>query len=147
MHGTVEGFYSRWGLDAATRPLGVLRRQGLQLDAGERFSIRQYQNLQREGSMWLLRRMGAMEQFVRAWLVHTGDRRRLRQPERTMCSYVWQEAEGISREAKLQWCVRAGGCIIAPRAGARADEVAAQLRRACSHALGCDQPVEVKAMT
>jgi hypothetical protein len=156
MHGTVAGFYSRWGLDEATRPLGVLRLQGLQLDAGERFSIRQYQNLQREGSMWLLRRMGAMEQFVRAWLVHTGDRRRLRQPERTMCSYVWQEAEGISREAKLQWCVRAGhvvhnlqhdGCIIAPRAGARADEVAAQLRRACSHSLGYDQPVEVKAMT
>ena len=69
---------------------------------------------------------------------------------------MWQEAEGISREAKLQWCVRAGhvvhnlqhdGCIIAPRDGARADEVAAQLRRACSHALGYDQPVEVKAMT
>ena len=36
--------------------------------------------------------------------------------------------------------------IIALRAGARADEVAEQLRRACSHALGYDQPVEVKAM-
>ena len=155
MHGTVAGFYSRWGLDEATRPLGVLRLQGLQLDAGERFSIRQYQNLQREGSVWLMRRMGAMERFVRAWLTHTSDRWRLRQPERTLCSYVWQEAEGVSRAAKLEWCVRAGhvvhnlqhdGCIIALRAGAGADAVAEQLRRACSHALGYDQPVEVKAM-
>ena len=46
--------------------------------------------------------VGAMEHFVRAWLTHTGDRWRLRQPERTVCSYVWQEAEGVSREATLQ---------------------------------------------
>ena len=78
MHGTVSGFYDRWGLDEATHPIGVLRLQGLRLEPGERFSIRQYQNLQREGSMWLMRRMGAMERFVRSWLTLAGDRRRQR---------------------------------------------------------------------
>ena len=68
-----------------------------------------------------------MVAFVRAWLTQEGDRRRLRQPERTMCSYVWQEAEGISRAAKMEWATREGhvvhnlqhdGAIIALREGA-----------------------------
>ena len=56
--------------------------EGLQLEPGESFSIRKYQNLQREGSIWLMRR--------------------------TLSSYIWQEEEGISRDAKLAWCRRTG---------------------------------------
>ena len=84
-----------------------------------------------------------------------GDRRRLREPERTLCSYVWQEAEGISRAAKLAWC-RAGGhtphnlqhdgVIIELGRGVAPADAVASLQDACSHALGFVQPVEVKPM-
>ena len=78
-----------------------------------------------------------------------------RRPERTLSSYVWQEAEGISREAKLDWCWRGGhvahnlqhdGVIIALRGDACRDDAVRELRRVCSHALGFDQPVEVKSV-
>ena len=36
------------------------------------------------------------------------DNARLEHPERTLASYVFQEAEGLSREAKLQWAARGG---------------------------------------
>ena len=155
MHGTVDGFYANWGLDAAVAPLFALRLQGLQLEPGETFSIRQYQNLQREGSMWLMRRMDAMTQFVRTWLTQGRDWRRLRQPERTLSSYIWQESEGISRAAKLAWCRRAGhvvhnlqhdGVIIELRVGTPQAQIEGELRQACSHALRYEQPVEVKTM-
>ena len=83
------------------------------------------------------------------------DRRRLREPERTLCSYMWQEAEGISRDAKLAWCARKGhtplnlqhdGVVIALARGVTEQVAATELRSVCSHALGYDQPVEVKPM-
>ena len=42
-----------------------------------------------------------MTDFVAAHLRATRDGRRLEHPERTLASYVFQEAEGLSREAKL----------------------------------------------
>ena len=102
-----------------------------------------------------MRRMGAMTQFVRMWLGQGRDWRRLRQPERTLSSYVWQEAEGISRDAKIAWCRRAGhkvhnlqhdGVIIELRADTQQAQITGELRRACSHALCYEQPVEVKAL-
>ena len=105
--------------------------------------------------MWLMRRRDGMARFVREWLRQERDWRRFRQPERTLGSYVWQEAEGISREAKLAWCRRGGhvahnlqhdGVIIELRAGVCHGDAVRDLRRVCSHALGFDQPVEVKPM-
>ena len=158
MHGTVEGFYHRWRLDPAANPLFSLRFRDLRLAPGERFSMRQYQNLQREGSIWLMRRMGAMTQFVKEYLQRLGDaksRHRLRTPERTLCSYIWAEAEGISRDAKLQWSARRDyavhnlqhdGVILDPSGSTSTRDVERELTRACSHALGYEQPVETKPM-
>ena len=165
MHGTVAGFYARWGLDELAVPIYSLRfrhgaterdaaEHGL-LRPGDTFSVRQYANAQRVGSKWLQRRMPAMNDFVCGWLTLEGDRRRLREPERTLCSYVWQEAEGVSRAAKLAWCRSGGhtphnlqhdGVIIELARGVTPAEAVASLHDVCSHALGFVQPVEVKPM-
>ena len=92
------------GHDKAGRTEEAEERRLLRVLPGDSFSVRQYANAQRDGSRWLKRRMPAMNDFVCGWLTLEGDRRRLRKPERTLCSYVWQEAEGISRAAKLAWC-------------------------------------------
>ena len=165
MHGTIAGFYARWGLDELANPIYSLRfeRAATQQEAavrgllcpGDTFSIRQYANAQRDGSRWLKRRMPAMNDFVCGWLTLEGDRRRLREPERTLCSYVWQEAEGISRAAKLAWCNAGGhtphnlqhdGVIIELGRGVGTDEAVAELATVCGHALGFPQPVEMKPM-
>ena len=139
-------------------PLFSLRFRDLRLAPGERFSMRQYQNMQRDGSVWLMHRMGAMTQFVKTYLQQQGDaksRHRLRTPERTLCSYIWQEAEGISRDAKLQWSARRDyavhnlqhdGVILDPSGSTSTRDVERELTRACSHALGYEQPVETKPM-
>ena len=97
-----------------------------------------------------------MRQFLVSWLQTRGDvesRRRLEHPERTLASYVFQEAEGLSREAKLLWATRGGhtihnlqhdGVIIQLARGLAPDVAARDLSKVCSHALGYDQPVEVK---
>ena len=92
-----------------------------------------------------------MEAFVIQWLRESGDKRRLQHPERTIASYVFQEMEGISRAAKIEWCTRGGhtvhnlqhdGVIIElcrewlPRDAARA------LTHECSCAVGYDQVVD-----
>ena len=70
------------------------------------------------GSDWLARQLPAMREFVVAHLRATRDRRRLEHPERTLASYVFQEAEGVSRAAKLWWA-RARGPVQRARAPIR----------------------------
>ena len=92
MHGTVAGFYARWGLDELAMPIYSLRfqRGATEQDAAERgllrpgdtFSVRQYANAQRVGSQWLRHRMPSMNDFICGWLTLEGDRRRLREPDR-----------------------------------------------------------------
>ena len=120
------------------------------------FQFDAYRRVQSVGTKWLATRMTAMRQFLVSWLQTRGDvesRRRLEHPERTLASYVFQEAEGLSREAKLLWATRGGhtihnlqhdGVIIQLARGLAPDVAARDLSKVCSHALGYDQPVEVK---
>ena len=73
--------------------------------------------------------------------------------ERTLTSYVIQEAEGVSRRAKLVWCKTGGhdpislqhdGVIIRLVRDACKHDAARQLSRVCSHALGYAQAVVLK---
>ena len=90
--------------------------------------------------------MPAMFQMVKAWRHARADSH----PDRTTASYVFQEAEGLSRLAKLWWARTRGhkvqnlqhdgiilttGTDIPPRAVARA------LTAVCTNALGYPQPV------
>ena len=75
-------------------------------------------------------------------------------PERTLKSYVLQEAEGISREAKLEWCkntrckwinLQHDGVIIRLTEGWTPEAAASDLTRVVSAAVGYAQSVERKA--
>lgn len=113
--------------------------------------MRQYIAAQRAGTAWLAARMPAMRAYVTTHLRHIHDHRRLAHPERTLSSYVWQEAEAISREAKLRWARVGGhivhnlqhdGVIVSLSRGTREDAARA-LSEVCGRALGHTQPVTV----
>jgi len=128
---------------------------GFVVDLGPagRFEFDRYRRAMSVGTDWLARFMPAMQTFVVAHLRNVSDRQRLEHPERTLASYVFQEVEGISRAAKLQWCEARGhtvhnlqhdGVIVRPGFGDGVVGLERELGRACSHALGYEQPVERK---
>ena len=93
-----------------------------------------------------------MKRLVQDWNIHRRARRK-DHPERTLASYVFQEAEGISRGAKLRWCKERGhtvhnlqhdGIVVEVGRGEDLGAVAAGMTQACSQALGYEQPVTVK---
>ena len=95
-----------------------------------------------------------MHDFIVEHLRAGGDAARLAHPERTLASYVFQEAEGLSRRAKLQWAVRGGhtvqnlqhdGVVICLARHLDADVAAAQLTAACTRALAYRQTVQREA--
>ena len=103
------------------------------------------------GSTWLSEKLPAMMRIVRDWNMYRRAKRR-DHPERTLASYVFQEAEGLSREAKLWWCRTNGhtvhnlqhdGVVVELARGEPA-AAAAALTTVCSRALGYEQPVTVK---
>ena len=90
---------------------------------------------------------------------HATGARRLQTPERTLASYVFQDFEGQSREAKLWWCEVHGhrplnlqhdGVVVALRSvdgeAITAQQAAALVGSVCTAALGYDQPVTAKDM-
>ena len=99
--------------------------------------------------------MPNMLRYVREWLRMRHDTRQWT-AERTAKSYLFQEAEGLSRRAKLTWARTRGdavvsslqhdGIVVAPPPNVTAAEMAAGMARASSMALGYDQPVEIKDM-
>ena len=87
---------------------------------------------------------------MKAWRqVHPGNPHE----DRTLKSYVCQEAEGFSREAKLAWCEENGhhpcnlqhdGVVVAISSKATPEAVRRNLREAGERRLGYCQPVEIK---
>ena len=100
------------------------------------------------------RRMPAMYQFVTDWLRARRDPR-VSQSGLTAKSYFLQEAEGLSRMAKVAWARRRGdlsitnlqhdGIVVVCEEVNPAD-VCAALTAACETVLGYDQPVEEKPL-
>ena len=94
--------------------------------------------------------MPGMQQFVADWLrAHEPDKWHKR--ALTAKSYLLQEAEGISRRAKLAWAARRGdvrvanlqhdGIVVTLPSTVPAEGVAAGMTAACSDVLGYEQPV------
>ena len=149
MDGSYEGWRHRQQIPRGERLLSGLRAR---LANGQQWSLLTYIKTMEVGSEWLAQRLPAMMRMVRDWNMHRSSRRR-EHPERTLASYVFQEAEGISREAKLWWCRTRGhtvhnlqhdGVVAEPARGEAAAAMAATLTSVCSRALGYEQPVEVK---
>ena len=140
----------RVGLRNGERPLLGFT---VDLGHGREFKFDAHRRVMAVGTAWLARQMPAMYDFVVAHLQAAGDRRRLEHPERTLASYVFQEAEGVSREAKLWWAgVHGATChslqhdgVVLQLDGGWAPAAAAHaLSQACSQALGYEQPVTEK---
>ena len=99
-------------------------------------------------------RLPAMSSFVTAYLTDQGAVEKLQHPERTLKSYVLQEAEAISRREKLRWAEATGrlpvnlqhdGLLVQLWSGDDRVEVARSLERLSTAVLGYDQPVAHKA--
>ena len=120
---------------------------------GEVFSLRAYQDSRRALTGEFIRRMPTLVSFVRAWLV-------LNKPANqhkfalTAKSFFLQEAEGLSRAAKLTWARLRGagevtslqhdGVVMVLSQGMSPTDACAALTDVCSAALGYVQPVEEK---
>jgi len=148
MDGTLGAWRSRMGLRDGQALLGGLE---VPLPGGGVFRFAVYRGVMRHGTAWLADRLPAMRDFVVAHLRARRDSARLVHPERTLASYVFQEAEGLSRRAKLQWALRGGhavqnlqhdGVVVRLAGDLSVGAAAAQLSAACTHALAYQQRVE-----
>ena len=118
---------------------------------GRFFNLAAYVAEQPERSAEVARRMPLAGLMVQHLNEAMG--RSQKQHERTLKSYVFQEAEGVSRRAKLDWCLQHGclpinlqhdGVVVRLTAAWDASAAMAELSQASSAALGYSQPVEVK---
>jgi len=151
MDGTLGAWRGRVGLTDGQRPLA-----DFEVDLGDGCSFRfaVYRGVMRHGTAWLASRLPAMRELVVAHLRGEGDVARLAHPERTLASYVFQEAEGLSRRAKLQWAVRGGhtvanlqhdGIVVSLEGSVAPAQAAAQLTQVCTRALAYRQCVQHEA--
>ena len=150
------------------------REMRIHLGGGRLFDLAAYIDSRESVTDEFARRLPGMVSFVRAFArarvagrpysrLSPKEKRKLEAVELTAKSYFLAEAEGLSRLTKMDWARKRGdwpitslqhdGVIIvlpaasdASAAEAAAAEVEAALSRACTDALGYDQPVEVKPM-
>ena len=147
-------------LDAWRRRMGVARdipnEVRVPLPGGRAFSLRAHEQSRADITSEFSRRLPCMQQFVADWL-RAHDPGRWHKRALTAKSYFLQEAEGISRRAKVAWAMRRGdvrvenlqhdGIVVTIPPGVSAPEVAAGLTAACGLALGYAQPVEEKPLS
>ena len=115
-----------------------------------RFDLYAYVQAQYGAAECFKDRLPTMYAFVEAHLRDQKELGRLEHPERTLKSYVLQEAEAISRCEKLRWAESVGrrvvnlqhdGVILRLWRHDDRGHVEEQLSRLCSAALGYEQPV------
>ena len=147
-----------FGVLAIPVPVGVHLTSPDQIEACTRamflvFSLRAYQDSRRALTGEFTRRMPTLVAFVRAWLA-------LHKPVNehkfalTAKSFFLQEAEGLSRAAKLAWSRLRGageitslqhdGVVMVLSQGVTPTDACAALTEVCTAVLGYAQPVEEK---
>ena len=146
--GTVRGWRARNAIPDGTAPLAEAR---VALGNGEVFDLRAYEQSRADLTEEFERRMPGMTEFVRDWMQARGDPR-VRTAGVTAKSYFLQEAEALSRRAKVEWAALRGDVpvtnlqhdgVIMMTERSRS-QLQAALSEACSAALGYEQPVEEK---
>ena len=144
--GSLLGWLQRHNLASAPPP-------PFGLPDGTTFALQTYIDSRAALTAEFVAMMPAMNTFVADWLTTHGDARAATS-ERTAKSYFLQEAEGISRRAKVRWAEQCGGVritnlqhdgvVVELRGNTEPALVSAALSAACSDALGYWQPVEGK---
>ena len=146
--GSVAGWEDRHGLTMAPPP-------PFPLPDGSVFDLEAYRRSRADLTSEFAALMPQMIAFTAAWLREHGDARAVT-AVRTAKSYFLQEAEGLSRWAKMRWAeLRGGGhvtnlqhdgIVLDLPDGADVAEVLVQLAEACEAVLGYPQPVEDKPL-
>jgi len=122
---------------------------------GVMFSVAAYASSREDMTAEFEQLMPGMVGFVRDWL-HLHDRTRSHKVALTAKSYFLQEAEGLSRQAKVAWAMRRGdarvanlqhdGVVVELPEGVAADDAVRGMSAACVAILGYEQPVEEKPL-
>ena len=156
MDGSWKAFLQRTFQPADTPPVSNPEEITATLPGGERFCLAEYLRAQREGTEWLSERMETrlgMQTFVTEWLRKHKPHRL--HPERTLKSFILQDLESVSRDAKVEWCAQHGhavlsaqhdGIVVSLRAGTTAEEARRAMQEASGTALGYAQPTTTKSM-
>jgi ribonuclease HI len=145
------------GISAWRRKFGVAadrQARNLRIDvgAGRTFSLPEYERSREELTTEFEERMPGMTRFVQRW--QAAHHVRGKTPALTAKNYLLQEAEAISRSAKIEYARVRGDLpvynlqhdgVIMGSAGRTTEEVRAGLQEASSRALGYAQPVEIKS--
>ena len=170
----VKGLYAMLEMDGITQSWAA--RHGLtmaQVDSvmlhlsdGSTFQHREYVQAQDQATMWLRHRMEqrlGMASFMDELLeIRKPEKRALEEKwqlepgtlrARTLKSFCFQEAESISREAKVEWCTRNGhavlslqhdGIVVAVKEHTSRAQLLEQLQGVSEQALGYTQPCTIK---
>ena len=152
--GTVSGWLHKHRDSIA--PGGVpLDHARVRLPGGGAFALRAYVASRADMTDEFEELMPGMNTFVLDWL-RARDSARQYTHSRTAKSYFLQEAEGLSRQAKVAWAMRRGdvrvanlqhdGVVVALHDGVDAAAVVAGMAAASSLVLGYEQPVEEKPL-
>ena len=149
MDGSLGSWRTRQKIPVGQKPLRNLK---INLPDGP-FDFGQYARTMEIGSRWLAdQRRPAMKEITRQWFQLTKDKTRIEHPERTLASYIFQEKEAISRNAKIAWCTQKGhkvhnlqhdGIIVSLVRNADKADTGRDMERISGYALGYPQPVSV----
>lgn len=150
--GTVWGWRQGHGFKDGERPLDGAR---VPLQGGRVFSLAAYVDSREDLTEEYEELMPGMVAFVTDWLRARGDAR-VTTASRTAKSYFLQEAEGLSRKAKVAWAALRGdvrvsnlqhdGVVVVLPDGVTAAVVVAGMAMASERILGYTQPVEEKPL-
>ena len=150
MKGIINGFDMDSGLDAWAGTHGnpggkTLKGKQVRLACGKLYSLEEYQRAQRSGTQELANASPRMLEFVAAHM-KPSERAAPNKAALRMKSYLLQEAEAVSRAAKIEWCdahgvqvvslQHDGGMVASLPEGHTADEVAELMSAAASSHAG-----------
>ena len=149
MDGSFQDWCEQWGV-----PTHSLRQPPLTADLpdGTTFDVVAFIDGQPARTTWLTQRCSRAFAFTQQMCAHLSGNHH---PDRTLKSYVLQEAEAVSRAVKIAWAERVGarwislqhdGVVIALRANMTHEWACGELARECEAALGYRQPVAMKEM-
>ena len=148
--GKVAGWRRRHGIPDGVAPIAGAR---VDLGGGQWFDLSAYQRSREDMTEEFEQLMPGMTGFVKDWLLARGDQRHWRAGI-TAKSYFLQEAEGLSRGAKVEWCRLRGdyavtnlqhdGVVVDLPDDMDVASCEAAMSAASGAALGYPQPVEEK---
>jgi hypothetical protein len=150
MDGTYDGWCKKVGVEKDAQ----LHDLCIRLPCGTTFDMPYYIKQQPAATNEIAQALPHMHSYINEWQ-NSACAINERVPARTLKSYVLQEMEAFSREAKMKYCKHSGhaviniqhdGLVVRTHTGTEVANLRDELSRVCSRALGYRQPIECKEM-